>query len=106
MVSLTSVTVAYNTIQAAVSGRLDHTETLSAIADESEVTKARFEAYAQVGDSMMVEGYYCNPNAAPMFDPRPWARSEGPLKVKSQDGYTAGVVNPDGTYKHFGYCAK
>lgn len=100
------MTVAYNTIQGAVSGRLDHTETLSAIADESEVTKARFEAYAQMGDSMVIEGYYCNASELPMFDPKPWARTDAPLKVKSQDGYTVGEIYSDGTYRHFGYCAK
>jgi hypothetical protein len=101
-----SLSVAYNTLAFKADVRADHSAGLAQIDRDSQTNKALFERYAEMGDSMTLNGYNCNAAERPLFDAVPWAKADETRAVYSADDYHVGNVNPDGTYTHFGYCSK
>ena len=106
LLAASSLTVAYNDFQRTVAGRYDARAAIEDINLESKVNQAEFERYAEMGDSMTLNGYNCNPEEKPLFDSLPWAKPDEVRAVFSADDYHVGNIEPDGTYNHFGYCSK
>lgn len=73
-------------------------EEIRRLEETSEVNRERVESIKDHTQSLVLDGYSCDPNEKPVFDSELWARPDTDVEVLDQDMKPIGYVAPTGLF--------